>query len=110
MKDSFPKLSPYAFVCSSLILMLAFTSALAQDGTASKDKEIYDQLKAFTLSGNAVPVTHFRVNILQSKKTSSWRSLTTPSDILPCSLVTILIRHSELRFIRLVLVRDFRRC
>ena len=56
MKDSAPQISLNPFVYSILILLLASVSALAQDGTASKDKEIYDQLKAFTLSGNTVPV------------------------------------------------------
>ena len=37
-------------------LLLAATSALAQEAPSSKDKEIYDQLKAFSLNGGVVDV------------------------------------------------------
>lgn len=37
-------------------LLLAVTNAPAQDGPASKDKETYTQLKAFSLTGGAVDV------------------------------------------------------
>ena len=39
-----------ALVC----LLLAVTSALAQESPASKDKDVYNQLKAFSLTGGAV--------------------------------------------------------
>jgi hypothetical protein len=37
-------------------LLLAFTSVLAQDSPSSKDKEIYNQLKAFSLTGGVIDV------------------------------------------------------
>ena len=37
-------------------LLLAVTSALAQESPSSKDKDIYNQLKAFSLTGGAVDV------------------------------------------------------
>lgn len=56
MKDSSLLIPRHLLVCSILTLMLSFTSAHAQEGTASKDKEIYNQLKAFSLGGNTVQV------------------------------------------------------
>lgn len=45
-----------ALVCSFFALLLATTSVLGQESPSSKDKEIYNQLKAFSLNGGAVEV------------------------------------------------------
>lgn len=43
-------------VCLFLTLLFAAASAFAQDSPSSKDKEIYNQLKAFSLTGGTVDV------------------------------------------------------
>jgi len=45
-----------SFVCLFLTLMFATASAFAQESPSSKDKEIYNRLKAFSLTGGMVEV------------------------------------------------------
>lgn len=52
MKTQLSRIPLLVLVC----LLLAVTNAPAQDGPASKDKETYTQLKAFSLTGGAVDV------------------------------------------------------
>src|SRR6476619_2560196 len=44
------------FVCSFLTLVFASASAVAQEVTASKEKDLYNQLKAFPLTGGVMEV------------------------------------------------------
>ncbi len=43
-------------VCCSLLLAFAAQTAMAQDSPSSREKDIYNQLKAFSLTGGAVDV------------------------------------------------------
>jgi len=52
MKIQLPRTPFLLLVC----LLLAVTNVAAQDGPASKDKDTYNQLKAFSLTGGAVDV------------------------------------------------------
>jgi len=52
MNTHSPRNSLLVLVC----LLLAVTSALAQESPSSKDKDTYNQLKAFSLTGGAVDV------------------------------------------------------
>ena len=56
MKTPTPKHPCITVVCSFLTLLLAFASAPAQESASSKDKEIYNQLKAVSLTGGVVEV------------------------------------------------------
>ncbi len=53
MKASSPKIPLFGFVCLLLALFLA-PSAIAQESPTSKDKDLYNQLKAFSLTGGVV--------------------------------------------------------
>jgi len=52
MKTKLPRIPLFVLVC----LLLAVTNAFAQDGPSSKDKDTYNQLKAFSLTGGALDV------------------------------------------------------
>ena len=56
MKVASPRRSSFSIICLLFPLLLAATSAFAQESPTSKEKAIYDQLKAFSLTGGVVEV------------------------------------------------------
>src|ERR1051326_5361512 len=52
MKNQLPRIPLLVLAC----LLFAVTSAPAQDGSGSKDKDTYNKLKAFSLTGGAIDV------------------------------------------------------
>lgn len=56
MKTNSSRTPTLTGVCLLFLFMFLAPSAFAQDGPAAKDKEIYNQLKAFSLTGGVVEV------------------------------------------------------
>src|ERR1700752_1447281 len=54
MKQHFLRTPLHVLACSFLVLVLFAVSAVAQEATASKEKDLYNQLKAFSLSGSVM--------------------------------------------------------
>lgn len=56
MKVSSPKTPSLIVVCLLFILHLGAVAAFGQDGPGAKEKELYNQLKTFTLTGSPIEV------------------------------------------------------